>query len=280
MQFVLTRDPEEFADRAGTFVAERLDCNVMATVLLSARAGLAAPLFGCGYEADALGCAALRTPPHPLLVSELAPDWAQELLDAWLAEDPELSGVSAVPATAAAIAAAWCRRTGGTTTCRLHEAMHVLTEVSDPPRPAPGRLRVAQAGERDLLLAWTEAFERDAGVAVRGQAARMVDSRLPYGGMLLWDDGGPVSMAQRRRPVPHGITVSGVYTPPARRRHGYATACVAALSQLLLDEGHQFCTLFTDLANPTSNDIYQQIGYRPRGDFRVTAFEAIEDGPA
>ena len=61
----------------------------------------------------------------------------------------------------------------------------------------------------------------------------------------------------------HGATVSGVYTPPALRNHGYATACVASLSQLLLDEGHEFCTLYADLSNPTSNSIYKKMGYRP-----------------
>jgi len=52
-----------------------------------------------------------------------------------------------------------------------------------------------------------------------------------------------------------------VYTPPAYRRRGYASACGAALSQLILDAGRRFCFLYTDLANPTSNQIYQQIGY-------------------
>jgi predicted GNAT family acetyltransferase len=42
---------------------------------------------------------------------------------------------------------------------------------------------------------------------------------------------------------------------------------VAALSQQLLDAGWEFCALFTDLANPTSNSIYQRIGYRPVADF-------------
>ena len=61
----------------------------------------------------------------------------------------------------------------------------------------------------------------------------------------------------------HGITVNLVYTPPELRGRGYASACVAALSQQLLDAGWEFCTLYTDLANPTSNSIYQRIGYRP-----------------
>ena len=57
-----------------------------------------------------------------------------------------------------------------------------------------------------------------------------------------------------------------MYTPPERRRRGYASALVAALSQEQLDAGKEFCFLYTDLANPTSNKIYQDIGYEPVAD--------------
>jgi hypothetical protein len=46
---------------------------------------------------------------------------------------------------------------------------------------------------------------------------------------------------------------------------GHASALVAALSQRMLDTGKKFCFLNTDLANPTSNDIYRKLGYLPRG---------------
>ena len=80
-------------------------------------------------------------------------------------------------------------------------------------------------------------------------------------------------MAMKTRPTRRGISVSFVYTPPEFRRRGYATACVAELSRLLLESGRQFCSLFTDLANPTSNHIYQQIGYRPVADFDQYSFQ-------
>ena len=85
--------------------------------------------------------------------------------------------------------------------------------------------------------------------------------------LFIWDDGGPVSTVTKTRHSTHGIVVSLVYTPPAHRNRGYASAAVAALSQQLLDAGWEFCSLFTDLANPTSNSIYQRIGYRPVADF-------------
>jgi hypothetical protein len=65
-----------------------------------------------------------------------------------------------------------------------------------------------------------------------------------------------------------------VYTPPELRGRGYASACVAAASQEHLDAGRRWCFLFTDVENPTSNRIYQTIGYRPIRDVRVFHFDA------
>jgi predicted GNAT family acetyltransferase len=79
----------------------------------------------------------------------------------------------------------------------------------------------------------------------------------------LWRDGGQfVSIAAAVGRTPSGIRIGLVYTPPPLRRRGYAGALVAALSQKLLDSGRRFCFLFTDMTNPTSNKIYQQIGYQ------------------
>ena len=82
-----------------------------------------------------------------------------------------------------------------------------------------------------------------------------------------------VAMAGLERETARGIAISWVYTPAHLRRHGYATACVAALTQRMLDNGKSFCCLYTDLANPTSNSIYQKIGYRPVCDVQDWIFE-------
>ena len=70
-----------------------------------------------------------------------------------------------------------------------------------------------------------------------------------------------MSLAGFAGPTPTGIRVGPVYTPPEHRRRGYAKTLVAALSRWLLEQGHRGCFLFTDLANPTSNRIYTDIGY-------------------
>ena len=104
----------------------------------------------------------------------------------------------------------------------------------------------------------------------------MVNSNeLAVRGAYLWEDGGPVSLAAYSGYTPHGARVGPVYTPPARRGHGYGSAVTAALSQHLLDGDRQFCCLFTNLANPTPNHIYQTIGYTPVCDVAEYQFSPV-----
>jgi predicted GNAT family acetyltransferase len=80
----------------------------------------------------------------------------------------------------------------------------------------------------------------------------------------VWEDAGEVvAFAGVAGPTPRGIRIGPVYTPPDRRGRGYASNLVAEVSRRQLASGRNFCFLFTDLANPTSNHIYQTIGYVP-----------------
>jgi predicted GNAT family acetyltransferase len=218
----------------------------------------------------------MRIPPWFLLTSDLDPALAGGLVDWWLRFDPGLHGVDGPPAAARAIAAAWTDRTGGTTRLRISEGMHVLSEVSDPPRGmAPGALRVASASERELLIDWMVAFGEEVGMPGQGreEAARGVDVRSARGGMLVWDDGRPVTLVGVNRTVAGVARIGPVYTPPSLRSRGYAGSAVAAASRRALAAGAERCMLFTDLSNPTSNKIYAEVGYRRVGAWEQHTFE-------
>jgi uncharacterized protein len=277
MLFVLTRDAREFAERVSPFLEQRIECNLLATVLVTVIDGVHAavvPLFAYGLdESDQVRFAAMRTPPWFMLASELALTDARRLVPLWLDADPDLPGVDGPPGTAQAIAAAWRERTGGATRCTMREAMHTLEEVQDPPRPASGELRLARLDERPLLIEWMGTFAREAGVVGVDQAAAMVDARLARDGMLLWDHDGPVCLVGTAGPVAGVARFGPVYTPPEHRRSGYAGSAVAAASRRALAGGATSCMLFTDLANPTSNKIYAEVGYRRVGDWEEHAFE-------
>ncbi|MDQ4077975.1 MAG: GNAT family N-acetyltransferase [Chloroflexota bacterium] len=218
---------------------------------------------------------ALMTPPHKLLLSKVTDFEALSLIAQTLHEQGvHLPGVLGPTDEARAFAERWQQLTGTSYHLDISQRIYQL-EAVEPVPMAPGYLRPATAADRDLLVRWAAAFTEDAFGSAEGyDAERTVDGYLRYRTAYIWEDGEPVSMAVAHGPTPNGIRVSFVYTPPEQRRKGYATACVATLSQRLLDQGRRYCFLFTDLANPTSNHIYQEIGYRPVCD--VDALEFVE----
>jgi predicted GNAT family acetyltransferase len=156
----------------------------------------------------------------------------------------------------------------------MRQAMHVLDEVQPPARPAPGTLRPAHQHERDLVVEWMRAFSEEAGLQEgQAQAEQVADRKLAHGRLFIWEDGAPVSMAGTGPCISGIARIAPVYTPHEHRNRGYATNLVAALSRQALAEGATCCTLFTDLANPTSNKIYAEVGYRRIADWEEHAFE-------
>ena len=191
-----------------------------------------------------------------------------------------LPGATGPAEVSRAYVEAWARMTD--------QSFHVITPLRtfkldkvNPVTGVPGVLRRAHEGDRDQLLAWELAFRREAFPEKQPnlrEVERAVDFRLhsEISGSFLWDDGGAVCYVGFGGPTPHGIRIGPVYTPPEKRKCGYASACVAGVSQWLLDNGRKFCFLFTDQRNPTSNHIYQEIGYEPVCDFTEYAFGTPE----
>ena len=142
--------------------------------------------------------------------------------------------------------------------------IHQLEAVK-PINKASGSFRLVQKSDRDLIIKWSEAFEREAlgDSEPKSNHQSWFERHLKQQSLFVWQNETSVSMAAFGGTTPNGTRINAVYTPPEYRGKGYATSCVAALSQHLLDLGYKYCFLFTDLANPTSNHIYQKIGYLP-----------------
>lgn len=231
-------------------------------------------------DAGAPVAAALRTPPFNVVLSLIPDESARADAIALLAEVLRrkygtLPGVTADSASGRAFAEEWRRLTGEPYRVQVAERIYQLNRVV-PVDGVPGTLRQATPDDRDLLIAWLDAFQKEAMPGSLETAERLIDQLFTSSArrMYLWVDGEPVAMAGTSGQTPNGARVGPVYTPPTLRGKGYASACTAALSQLLLDEGRRFCFLYTDLSNPTSNKIYQAIGYRPVCDADMYAFGA------
>lgn len=220
--------------------------------------------------------AALMTPPYNLVVTQPTADGALGLLAAMLHDEGvALPGVTGAVPEVQEFVGAWEKVSGARGRRRMAQRIYRLRSVREAPG-VNGGMRPATLEDRDLLRSWVSAFSREAlGDEDDERIERTLDLRLGQGGggLFLWEDGRPVSLAGHAGRTPNGVRVGPVYTPPEDRRRGYATALVAALSARLLDDGNRFCFLYTDLANPTSNSIYQVIGYEPICDSAEYVFE-------
>lgn len=214
--------------------------------------------------------AVMHTPPHPLHIALATTDEARDLAELLAAEGYDLPGVGGQRGPAEAFADEWCARTGATARVAMEVGRFELPTRPRLPFEVSGSFRVASTADTSLVEAWHQQF-LDA-IEGSGRSAPSLDDYVSDGRVGLWEDEGrPVSMAYASV-ASGGVTrISGVWTPPRWRGHGYASGVVAALSAARLDLG-EACTLYTDLANPTSNDIYQAIGYRRVGDSITITF--------
>jgi GNAT superfamily N-acetyltransferase len=294
-----TTDAGEFLAEAGPYLegdpAENTLLLTIAHGALSSAStpapGQVVPLYGW-YPASppspaspvspqATGGAFVHTPGMPIILSPMTEpaEPAAALAVTLRRQGRLLAGVDGAPAAAGAFAAEW-RRTVGPAglaiACRvLHrQRLFRLAELTPPP-PPPGRARVATAADREPLIGWTGAFHREANEGRGPASAAQVDSRLAYGGLLVWEAGGELVAMAARTPVVSGMSrVAPVYTPPAQRGKGYGGAVTVATSQAARAAGAREVVLFTDLANPTSNALYRRLGFRPVSDRLVLSFTA------
>jgi hypothetical protein len=277
-------DVDAYLERVGPFLAAREPEQML---ILGITSGLLAfpdafeePVyFAAVLDGDRVALAAIRTPPWRLVIGEIDdPRLLGPLIDD-LANDSagqDLPGVMGPDPEVERFAQAWAARTGAAARRAMGERAHKLERVLPVRRPA-GSMRPAAEADRPLIAEWLLAFAAEAVPEDPPiDPNPMIDRYLAGGarGLRLWDvSGRVVSLAGFGGPTPNGIRVGPVYTPPDLRNHGYATALVADLSAERLSAGRRYCFLFTDLANPTANHIYQEIGYEPVRDVAVHMFE-------
>jgi hypothetical protein len=278
-------DADTFLARAGPFlcVHERehnLALGLLGRLRVEPRLYGFDPTFVVAEEADSVVGCLLRTPPHGVVLSRFESLEAVDVVaEAVLGIHSELPGAVGPNDVIARFARTWSRLTGADTRLVIRQRVHAAAAVSDLPR-APGRMREAGPDDIPTVLAWLGAFSDEA----LGEEAHIENVESTYrrreadpdGAWLLWDDGGPVSLAAYGNPTPTGTRVGPVYTPPEFRGRGYATSLVAELTAERLSTGLAFCFLFTDLANPTSNAIYARIGYEPVADWDQWGFGPLE----
>ena len=274
-ELVCHTSPGDFLERAESWLLAREAEHNLHLSLAYARSGVATEsadrtdaadravgadvLFGTVEQAGVVVGCVIRTPLHKLLVTSIPSESARNIVETVAGVYDQISAVLGPADSAVAVASAWVALKGGGWETAMQQRICRLDAVV-PARPVSGFMRLATMEDLESLAEWRAGFARDVGHAFlleSEQISRMIERQ----DLRIWQDERPVSMAVAQGGTPNACRVGYVYTPPEARGSGYASALVADLSEHMLDSGLSFCVLYTALSNPTSNAIYQRIGY-------------------
>ena len=270
-------DCREFLSQSRAFLeAREVEHNLMlglCSQLIAGDAPYEEPPY-LGLVQDSAGItllAALRTPPYNLILSHTDDPVTLRLLAETMANSGvELPGVLAKPTIASDFTAIWRELTGQEMQLKMRQGLHQLRTLR-PARPVRGRMRSVRASDAERLKYWLVAFQMEAFASNPDEkywqrAQQVVGNRVKGANprnFLWWDGWQSVCWVGYVPTTERVARIAPVYTLPSARGRGYASALVAAVSQRLLDSGFSHCSLYTDLANPTANALYQRLGYEP-----------------
>jgi predicted GNAT family acetyltransferase len=256
-----SEDPTFVLGRADEFLSSEPVLHNLILSILHSRIAQGDPgRYWIAFHGKKTVGVAVQSPlEYPATLTPMEPRAVLAMVDAIAEAGVTLPGVNGDAATAARFAGQWSERCKSAATPLQGTRLYELSELREVPR-TEGQLRRAAPSDRGLMILWTRAFQDEIGESASDTELR-VDRGLAAGQLWLWDQNGETtSMAVSREPAQGVVRLSGVYTPPEKRKRGYAAACVHALSKHLLGCGYR-CILYTDLGNPTSNSIYRRIGY-------------------
>ena len=281
MGWQITADPQAYAEHVMPLLARDPTAHTIAlTVLDAVRKGIRwsdEPCwFGWHQAGGSVDGAIFQTPPHPLGLAVVPAGSEAELVAVVRDAGHTVAGVNGQMEAARRVGDAWRAGTGGSVTELLRTRLYRLDTLKPPTSSAVrGRPRRAGLHDLDLVMEWIVAFHLESHPDTATANRQQFRGKIEDGLVWFWEhDERPVSLAGCN-PTTFGVArVGPVYTPPAERRHGYGSAVTAACTRDALERGAEQVVLFTDVANPTSNAIYQKIGYQPDHDRLTLAFSA------
>lgn len=274
MNFNLYEDAHEFEGKAKPFLIQNEDIySLFYGILQGIKAGRYENPVMVTIEDEGRVVALFQmTPPHPLNIVIIDESKADAILQFAAREFSEReihipSAVGLKPVVFS-FAEKWKELTKCSSKLLMDQGLYRLDEVDQSLEKSLGSWRFARKDEAPLIEEWYVAFGGDTGIGnrlmeeIKERVAQFLEDREVF----FWEvDGKVVSMMKKARPSDYGVTVSFVFTPKEERKKGYARTLVAAGSSELL-KTYDFCVLYTDMMNPTSNKIYQEIGYRKIAD--------------
>jgi GNAT superfamily N-acetyltransferase len=275
-------DPGEFLDVAGAHLAEQpVLSTVMASVATRIRDQRAAGMpwpegvpcwFAAFLDRGLVVSSAMRTASfgeYPAYLMPMSDDAAVLLARTLLDRDEPVLGANGALPAVQVFCEEMAEGTGKRAAVERHTRLFELGQLKEPAEVA-GRLRRALVEEQELVTSWYDAFMDDAdeqagrapgSSAHEAPGPEEMRRRIAGGQIFVWEvEGVPLHVTAATEPAFGVSRIGPVFTPREHRGHGYASRAVYEVSRQILAGGFRAC-LFTDQANPTSNKIYEALGY-------------------
>lgn len=182
--------------------------------------------------------------------------------------DQNIPGVNSEKEIAQKFADAYCEISGKK--LELHQNMRILLleKLATPQLRNDVIYRKANEKDKEILKLNLRKFYKEALDCEIDE--KLLEDRFyknfQKGYFVLEKDGKIVCQATSTKELIKGKTINEVYTPEEERGNGYAYNLIYRFSKEFLDNGAEYCVLFTDDTNPISNHVYEKIGYEKKVD--------------
>jgi predicted GNAT family acetyltransferase len=224
------------------------------------------PLYYSVEDQGKTIAAALRSnAERPFVVTEMPTSAVDFLIKDLIEKSIELKSVVGEERTATYFKDQWIKIKKLSAKINIHLGIYECSNIIFP-KEQKGEIHVATDEFEDVTRSYITGFLKDCfpnTLNIPDEVSKMLKHYFENKSLYLLknESGEVVSMAANTRSTSFAGTISLVYTPPELRGKGHASLMVALLSEKIMNDGKKFCNLFTDLTNPTSNSIYQKIGY-------------------
>ena len=217
------------------------------------------------FDGGTFVLAAILAPARNLILSKSSHAGVEKLAEILADKKFSFSSINGVDNTAVVFLNKWSQLTGQKSVAKQQRKSYVLKKALPSPSSVIGELRFVGSENIDIIAAWIPSYFSEtlpkAERINREKALERARELVKEGSVAVWVvKGKPVSMATVSE-INNAARIKFVYTPPEQRGHGYASAVVANLSRMQLDQGKEICCLSASAQNPVSNSIYEKLGY-------------------
>lgn len=281
MEFIRYKNIEDFMRENFELILEKewLNCLMVGNCLEGQKIGIEGWLLAKVQQNQKTELIILYRKPWKLIMYSPTNNLPDELYK-FVAEEvykveSELLGVNAEKEIANKFAQFYCELSKQQ--YRLIKPLRILVLENLLPKEKvkDALFREATNKDKEILAGYIKEFAKETfGEEKTDEEA---NSKFEYymkrGYYVLEKEGKIVSQAVIGRKLIKGKGISGVYTAKEERGKGYAYNLVYTLSKKCLDEGAEYCVLYTDAENPISNHVYEKIGYERKADCSEIIFE-------